>query len=98
MVTAGLVLGPARLWDMATTLSRAALDAEVTKQAPVVSHTNDFKLMMIVALVALLLIFLLKRAKAQSGAAIVDNALPATCAYHSLVILLKVVFTLPYRD
>ena len=31
------------------------------------AYANDFKLMMIVALVALPLIFLLKRAKAQPG-------------------------------
>ena len=37
----------------------------ITKQAAVVAYANDFKLMMIVALIALPLIFLLKRAKAQ---------------------------------
>jgi DHA2 family multidrug resistance protein len=52
---------------MATTPSRAALNAEVTRQASVVAYANDFKLMMVVALVALPLIFLLKRAKAQPG-------------------------------
>jgi len=64
-------LAPSRFWDMATTLGRAALDAEVTKQAAVVAYANDFKLMMVVALVALPLIFLLKQAKAQPGAAAV---------------------------
>jgi DHA2 family multidrug resistance protein len=44
---------PARLWDMATTLGRAALNAEITKQAMVVAYANDFKLMMIVALLAM---------------------------------------------
>jgi len=39
----------------------------VTKQATVVAYDNDFKLMMIVALVALPLIFLLRRAEAQPG-------------------------------
>ena len=52
---------------MATTLSRAALNAEVTKQASVVAYANDFKPRMIVALAALPLIFLLKRAKARPG-------------------------------
>jgi DHA2 family multidrug resistance protein len=51
---------------MATTLGRAALNAEVTKQAAVVAYANDFKLMMVVALVALPLILLLQRSKAQS--------------------------------
>lgn len=62
-------LAPGRIWDMATTLGRAALNAEVTKQAMVVAYANDFKLMMVVALAlaALPLIFLLKRSKAQPG-------------------------------
>ncbi len=58
-------VAPSHFWNMATTIGRAALDAEVTKQAMVVAYANDFKLMMIVALVALPLIFLLRRAKAQ---------------------------------
>ncbi len=58
-------VAPSHFWNMATTVGRAALNAEVTKQATVVAYANDFKLMMIVALVALPLIFLLKRAKAQ---------------------------------
>ena len=62
-------LAPGRIWDMATTLGRAALNAEVTKQAAVVAYANDFKLMMVVALLALPLIFLLRRAKAQPGEA-----------------------------
>ena len=64
-------MAPGRIWDMATTLGKAALNAEVTKQAAVVAYANDFKLMMVVALVALPLIFLLKRAKAQPGTAAV---------------------------
>lgn len=56
---------------MATTVGRAALNAEVTKQATVVAYANDFKLMMIVALLVFPLIFLLKRAKAQPGEAAV---------------------------
>ena len=60
-------LAPGRIWDMATTLGRAALNAEVTRQAMVVAYANDFKLMMVVALAALPLIFLLRRSKAQPG-------------------------------
>src|SRR5262249_36784865 len=64
-------LWPLALWNMATTLGRAALNAEVTKQASVVAYANDFKLMMLVALMALPLVFLLKRAKPQPGHAAV---------------------------
>ena len=60
-------LGPVQFWNRATTVGLAALDAEVTKQASIVAYANDFKLMMLVALVALPLIFLLRRAKAQPG-------------------------------
>jgi MFS transporter, DHA2 family, multidrug resistance protein len=60
-------LGPAQFWNRATTIGLAALDAEVTKQASVVAYADDFKLMMLVALVALPLIFLLRRAKAHPG-------------------------------
>jgi len=59
--------GPALFWNRATTVGLAALDAEVNKQASVVAYADDFKLMMIVALVALPLIFLLRRARAQHG-------------------------------
>jgi DHA2 family multidrug resistance protein len=62
-------LGPAQFWNRATTVGLAALDAEVTKQASVVAYADDFKLMMLVALVALPLIFLLKRARAHAGEA-----------------------------
>ena len=50
---------------MATTVGRAALNAEVTKQATIVAYADDFKLMLIVALVALPLVLLLKRAEAR---------------------------------
>jgi DHA2 family multidrug resistance protein len=60
-------LGPAQIWNRATTVGLAALDAEVTKQASIVAYADDFKLMMLVALVALPLIFLLRRAKVQPG-------------------------------
>jgi DHA2 family multidrug resistance protein len=60
-------VAPSHFWNMATTIGRAALNAEVTRQASVVAYANDFKLMMVVALIALPLIFLLKRARAQPG-------------------------------
>ncbi|HTG18548.1 MAG TPA: DHA2 family efflux MFS transporter permease subunit [Reyranella sp.] len=60
-------LGPAQFWSRATTVGLAALDAEVTKQASIVAYADDFKLMMLVALVALPLVFLLRRARAHAG-------------------------------
>jgi DHA2 family multidrug resistance protein len=60
-------VAPARIWDMTTLVGKAALDAEVTKQATIVAYANDFKLMMLVALVALPLIFLLRKAQVKPG-------------------------------
>ena len=60
-------VGPSHFWNLATTVGKAALNAEVTKQAAVVAYANDFKLMMLVALVALPLVLLLKKAKRQGG-------------------------------
>lgn len=60
-------LAPARLWDMATTVGRAALNAEATRQALVVAYADDFKLMMIVALLALPLVLLLRKAQPAPG-------------------------------
>ncbi len=60
-------VGPLHFWNLATTVGKAALNAEVTRQASVVAYANDFKLMMLVALVALPLVLLLKKAKGQGG-------------------------------
>ncbi|MBV8188043.1 MAG: DHA2 family efflux MFS transporter permease subunit, partial [Alphaproteobacteria bacterium] len=61
----------AKIWNMASTLGRAALNAEVTKQATIVAYADDFKLMMIVALAALPLVLLLKPAQVRPGEAAV---------------------------
>jgi DHA2 family multidrug resistance protein len=61
--------GAARIWDMATAAGRAALNGEITRQATIIAFNDDFKLMMIVALTAIPLVFLLRRAKAQGGPA-----------------------------
>ena len=59
--------GPSHFWNLATTVGKAALNAEVTKQASIVAYANDFKLMMLVALVALPLVLLLKKPTGQGG-------------------------------
>ncbi|MBN9541853.1 MAG: DHA2 family efflux MFS transporter permease subunit [Reyranella sp.] len=61
--------GPSHFWNLATTVGKAALNAEVTRQASIIAYANDFKLMMLVALVALPLVLLLKKAKGQPGGA-----------------------------
>ena len=55
--------GVSHIWNMTTVAGRAALNAEVTRQATIVAYNNDFKLMMIIALVTIPFIFLLRRAQ-----------------------------------
>src|SRR5919206_131522 len=57
--------GVARIWDLGSAAGRAALNGEITRQATIVAYVDDFKLMMIVALAAMPLIFLLRKAKPQ---------------------------------
>ena len=58
-----------RIWDLTTAAGRVALNAEITRQATIIAYNDDFKLMMIVALAALPLVMLLRRAKTQGNAA-----------------------------
>jgi DHA2 family multidrug resistance protein len=60
-------------WDLATDAGRAALDAEVTRQATTIAYLNDFRLMMLVALVVLPFVVLLRRPpRAEAVAAALD--------------------------
>src|SRR3954467_1325579 len=59
----------ASIWNMATELGRMALNSEITRQATIIAYADDFKLMMIVALAALPLVFLLRKAQQQGSAA-----------------------------
>ena len=48
-------------WSLATTGGIAALNAEVTRQAQMVAYIDDYKLMMIVVLLATPLLLLLQK-------------------------------------
>jgi MFS transporter, DHA2 family, multidrug resistance protein len=54
--------GVSQLWNLGTSAGRAALNSEITRQALIIAYADDFKLMMIVALSAMPLIFLLRGA------------------------------------
>jgi MFS transporter, DHA2 family, multidrug resistance protein len=54
-------------WSPWTASGRAALDQVVKTQAAIISYTDDFKLMMILALVAMPLVFLLRSSPSASG-------------------------------
>jgi DHA2 family multidrug resistance protein len=63
------------MWDPATPSGLAALNAAVTNQAATIAYLNDFRLMMYVVLLALPMLFLLRRpvrARAAPAAAAVD--------------------------
>jgi DHA2 family multidrug resistance protein len=60
--------GLAQNWTIATSLGKAALDNEVTRQASVIAYASDYRLMMFVALLSLPLALVLRRPAAQGGA------------------------------
>jgi len=59
--------GLAQNWNIATTLGKAALDDEITRQSSVVAYANDYRLMMFVALLSLPLALLLRRPSHPRG-------------------------------
>ncbi|MCC7046699.1 MAG: DHA2 family efflux MFS transporter permease subunit [Alphaproteobacteria bacterium] len=59
----------AALWNLTTDLGRARLDAEVTRQATLIAYLNDFKIMMVVALVTMPLVLLLRGPQRRRAAA-----------------------------
>jgi DHA2 family multidrug resistance protein len=52
--------GVPQLWSWSTELGRAALDAEVTRQAVMIAYVNDFRFMMYLSVLAMPLLFLLR--------------------------------------
>lgn len=63
----------ARLWNPMTAGGQAAINAEINRQSTIIAYADDFKLMMIVAIVSIPLLLLLRRparAKAPEGEAV----------------------------
>jgi len=58
--------GVSGLWNLVTEVGRAALNAEITRQATIIAYVDDFKLMMIVALAVLPLVLMIRKVR-QSG-------------------------------
>jgi DHA2 family multidrug resistance protein len=57
----------AQFWSPVTAAGRAALDALITQQATVIAYADDFRLMMLIALLAMPMVLLLRR-PARAGA------------------------------
>ena len=64
--------GIAHLWSPFTAAGRAALDATITLQAQIIAYIDDFKLLMILTLLAFPLVFFFKKPPDGNGA---DHAL-----------------------
>jgi DHA2 family multidrug resistance protein len=56
------------LWNPFTAAGRAALDATITLQAQIIAYTDDFKLLMILTLLALPLVLFFKKPPAGDRA------------------------------
>jgi DHA2 family multidrug resistance protein len=59
--------GALLFWNSVSGPGKAALNAEVTRQASIVSYANDFKFMLFVSLASALLLLLLRRPDSSSG-------------------------------
>jgi DHA2 family multidrug resistance protein len=57
------------LWNSATGPGKAALNAEVTRQASIIAYANDFKFMLLVSLATAFLLLLLRRPASSAGPA-----------------------------
>lgn len=56
------------LWNPLSTHGAAALNGEITRQAAIIAYVDDFKLMMIISIVALPLVFLIRKPRVTAGA------------------------------
>jgi len=56
------------IWNLSTSLSLAAMNATVTKQAATIAYINDFRLMMYLTLLATPLLLLIKPPKRAAAA------------------------------
>jgi DHA2 family multidrug resistance protein len=56
-------------WNSATQYGLRALDTEITRQASIIAYMDDFKLMLLVSLPAVLLLFLMRRPRAAPAGA-----------------------------
>ncbi len=67
---------PGRMWDPAQAHGAAALDAVIARQAATIAYIDDFKLMMVISIIALPLVFLIRQPKtapaADAHAAVMD--------------------------
>src|SRR4029078_4313133 len=56
-------------WNSATAPGKAALNAEVTRQASIIAYANDFKVMLLISMATAVLLLLLRRPPAVAAPA-----------------------------
>jgi MFS transporter, DHA2 family, multidrug resistance protein len=56
-----------RIWNLGTLAGRAALDGAINRQAVIVAYMDDYRMMAILALAAMPLVLLLRRAKSATS-------------------------------
>lgn len=56
-----------KIWDLGTLAGRAALNAEITRQAAIISYMNDYRLLALVAVIAAPLVLFLRPATTRPG-------------------------------
>jgi MFS transporter, DHA2 family, multidrug resistance protein len=61
-----------QFWNIHSTAGLTALNQEVTRQAAMIAYIDDFKLMMVVTLVAIPMLLLLRKAKPAGGTVVID--------------------------
>ncbi len=59
-----------RFWNPFTAVGQAALNDEVTRQASIIAYINDFKLMMVIAILSIPFVFLLRKPRAPGAGAV----------------------------
>jgi DHA2 family multidrug resistance protein len=55
------------LWNSVSAPGKAALNAEVTRQASIIAYANDFKFMLFVSIASAPLLLLLRRPPSNTG-------------------------------
>ncbi|HZD24942.1 MAG TPA: DHA2 family efflux MFS transporter permease subunit [Alphaproteobacteria bacterium] len=63
-------LDVSRIWDLSSSHGLSALNAEVTRQAATIAYLDDFRLMMVVTLLAVPMLLLLRTPKRSAGPAV----------------------------
>ena len=57
-----------RVWNLASKLGQAALDAEVTRQAVIIAYVDDFRLMFVITIACMPMLLFMRKPRRAAGA------------------------------